>query len=226
MSKPHVNKSASTDLSRGKWIKREPVTDLGRRIISATVEEFSRQGIAGARVGTITRRAGTTDPAFYRYFTGMKQAALFIMSEYYWAPLNVRLQHYRQIASDPQSLFLTVVNTLVQSAQDDRQRPWLSESQVFRIVVANMRNAFLLPQSVAESQYLRFIDGLADIIRSGQKQKIFHSSLKPRLLAELLVATLHQLLLLEGKSHGGNRVAKKEAMSVAAALVGLTVRSL
>src|SRR5688572_14368670 len=77
---------------RRQWIKRPPTTDLGQRMISAAVQEFASKGISGARVADITRSAGTTDPAFYRYFTGVKSAALFIMSEYYWAPLNQRLR--------------------------------------------------------------------------------------------------------------------------------------
>ena len=53
-------------LGRELWIKREPVTKLGQRIVSATVEEFAAKGVLGSRVAEITRRAGTTDPAFYR----------------------------------------------------------------------------------------------------------------------------------------------------------------
>src|SRR5689334_11740249 len=104
---------------RSEWIKRDPVTDLGRRIVSATVEEFASKGIAGARVALICQRAGTTDPSFYRYFAGMKQAALYIMSEYYWAPLNTRLRHYHQITKDPAILLETAVDALIQSAEDD-----------------------------------------------------------------------------------------------------------
>ena len=79
-------------LRREQWIKRPPVTDLGHRIVSATVEEFAARGVLGARVAAITRRAGTTDPAFYRYFTGMKEAALFVMSEYYWGPAECAVE--------------------------------------------------------------------------------------------------------------------------------------
>src|SRR5262245_57461746 len=112
-------------IHRDKWIKRKPVTDLGQRIVSATVNEFAIKGVLGARVAQITRKAGTSDPAFYRYFAGIKQAALFVMSEYYWAPLNLRLSHYQQIASDPAQLFEAVLAALIQSTEDDPIRPWL-----------------------------------------------------------------------------------------------------
>ena len=96
---------AGGGLSRDELVKRKPTTELGHRIVSATVEEFAAKGVQGARVSEIARRAGTTDPTFYRYFHGLRRAALFVMSEYYWAPLNLRLEHYRQITDEPRRLF-------------------------------------------------------------------------------------------------------------------------
>ena len=207
--------------NRSEWIKREPVTDLGHRIVSATVEEFATKGVLGARVAGITRRAGTTDPSFYRYFAGMRQVALFVMSEYYWAPLNTRLRHYRQVTKDPVKLFETVVDSLIQSTEDDPSRPWLAESQVFRIVVSQMRNPFLLPESMLDSEYVAFVDEMEGIIQTGQKKALFTSNLNPRLLAQLLVTTLHQLLMLNGLPYQPVRVRMGEARKVAAILVGL-----
>jgi hypothetical protein len=57
----------------------------------------------------------------------MKEAALFVMSEYYWAPLNVRIGHYQQISQDPKSLFDAILDALIQSTADDSSRPWLAE---------------------------------------------------------------------------------------------------
>jgi AcrR family transcriptional regulator len=206
-------------LRREQWIKRQPVTDLGHRMVSATVEEFAAKGVLGARVAEITRRAGTTDPAFYRYFAGMKEAALFVMSEYYWAPLNVRIGHYQQITQDPKSLFDAILDALIQSTADDPSRPWLAESQVFRIVVAQMRNPALLPESLLDSEYLTFIKTLEEILRGGQQRGIFIQSLDASLLAPLLVNTLHGLLMLNNLPFQPVSVGTEEVKQVAALLV-------
>lgn len=207
-------------LRREQWIKRQPVTDLGQRIVSATVEEFATKGVLGARVAEITRRAGTTDPAFYRYFNGMKEAALFVMSEYYWAPLNVRISHYQQITQDAKRLFDAIVEALIQSTADDPSRPWLAESQVFRIVVAQMRNPALLPESLLDSEFLTFIKTLEEILRGGQRDGLFVGSLDAGLLAQLLVNTLHGLLMLNSLPFQPVSVGKEEVKQVAALLVG------
>jgi AcrR family transcriptional regulator len=213
-------KAGFAPLRREQWIKRQPVTDLGHRMVSATVEEFAAKGVLGARVAEIAQRAGTTDPAFYRYFTGMKEAALFVMSEYYWAPLNVRIGHYQQITQDPKNLFDAIVHALIQSTADDPSRPWLAESQVFRIVVAQLRNPFLLPESLLDSEYLAFIKTLEEILRGGQREGVFIRSLDAGLLAHLLINTLHNLLMLNSLPFQPVSVGSDEVKEVATLLVG------
>jgi AcrR family transcriptional regulator len=208
-------------VNREQWIKRQPVTELGHRIVSATVEEFAAKGVLGARIAQITRRAGTSDPAFYRYFAGIKQAALYIMSEYYWSPLNLRLMHYQQITSDPIQLFDAVLQALVQSSADDPNRPWLAESKVFRIVVVQMRNPSLLPESMLDSEYLAFIDKLEEIVRNGQQQGLFTPGVRSALLAQALVNTLHGLLMQNSLAFQPTKVQMDEMRQVAERLVGL-----
>lgn len=208
-------------LNRKQWIKREPTTDLGHRIVSATVEEFAEKGVLQARVAEITRRAGTSDPAFYQYFAGMKQAALYVMSEYYWAPLNLRLRYYQDITDDPLKLYDAVLQALIQSREDDPNRPWLAESKVFQIVVGQMRNPYLLPESVLDAEYIAFIDKLEAIINAGQKQSVFSTWLRPVLLAQLLVSTLHGLLMQNNLPYQNIIVQEEEIKRVADHLMGL-----
>jgi AcrR family transcriptional regulator len=207
--------------NREQLIKRKPVTELGHRIVSATVEEFAEKGVLGARIAQITRRAGTSDPAFYRYFAGIKQAALFIMSEYYWLPLNLRLTHYQQITSDSLQLFDAVLQALVQSTADHPSRPWLAESKVFQIVVVQMRNPSLLPESILDTEYLAFIEKLEEILRNGQQQGLFVSGIRPALLAQALVNTLHGLLMQNSLAFQPIRVQVDEMRQIAERMVGL-----
>jgi AcrR family transcriptional regulator len=215
-----VAAKARPDINRLQWIKREPNTELGHRIVSATVEQFAAKGILGARVAEITRRAGTADPSFYRYFIGLKQAALFIISEYYWAPLNLRLSHYLKISNEPARLFEAIVDALIQSAEDDHSRPWLAESQVFRIVVTQMRNPILLPESMLDSEYLTFLSKLEEVIKNGQKVNLFTKELKPDLLAQLLVSTLHGLLTLNILDGQPTSVSVTDIKKVARMVIG------
>ena len=207
-------------LSRDQWIKRRPATELGFRVVAATVEEFAANGVQGTRVAEITRRAGTTDPTFYRYFPGLRQAALFIISEYYWAPLNLRLSHFKQATEHPGQLFEAIVASLIRTAQDDPGRPWLAESKVFQIVVAERRNPILLPDSLLDAEYVGFLARLEEVIRTGQQRRIFKTEFRPALLAPLLVDALHGLLAQNAVRYQPFRVKSDEIGRVAKHLVG------
>ncbi|MBL8150903.1 MAG: TetR/AcrR family transcriptional regulator [Blastocatellia bacterium] len=208
-------------VNREVWIKRRPVTEVGRRIVGASVEEFAQKGILGARVAEIAHRAGTTDPTFYRYFIGIKQAALFIMSEYYWTRLNVRLAHYLEVTKDPLRLFEATVDALVQSSSDDPDYPWISESKVFQIVVAQMRNPALLPDSMMDSEYIGFLTKLENIIAIGQKEKVFKSNLRPMLLSSLLINSLNSLLVQKNIDYPIFKVDISEVQQTARLIVGI-----
>jgi AcrR family transcriptional regulator len=215
------NAAAKSLVSRRHWVKRRPVTDLGYRIVAATVEEFAAKGVQGARVAEITRRAGTTDPSFYRHFPGLKQAALFIISEYYWAPLNLRLSHFQQVTDDPRQLFEAIVASLIRSAADDPARVWLAESKVFQIVVAERRNPTLLPDSLLDAEYVGFLARLEEVINEGQRRHVFSTDLRPALLAPLVVDALHGLLAQNSIRYQPFRVKSDEIEQVAQLIVGL-----
>jgi len=208
--------------SRGRreLVKRAPESELGHKVLAATVEEFAAKGIQGTRIAEICRRLGATDTTtFYRYFLGLRQAALFIISEYYWLPLNQLLNHHQRNTDDPQKLFEIVVTGLINSAEDEKSRPWLSESKVFQIVVAESRNPLLLKDLAMNEEYVGFLARLEEIIKNGQRQKVFTTDLRPALLASLLVNSLHGLLAQNSFRFQPFHVEDEEVRRVAASLV-------
>lgn len=221
MGRNQRNTTASgTDSFRESRIKREPSTDLGRRLISATVEAFAEKGILGARVAEITRAAGTTDPAFYRYFPSLRDAALFIISEYYWRPLNQRVAHFGQATRDARALFEAVVTALLRSAEDDPATPWLDESKVFPIVVSQMRNPFLLPDSLLDPEYAAFLATLEKLFRDGRRQGCFAPGPRSTVMAHSLVTAIHGLLGTNAVSLEGVTFREEEIRRVAYRLAG------
>jgi AcrR family transcriptional regulator len=205
---------------RLRLIRREPVTAQGQKLVAAVVDEFAQKGVQGSRISEICRRAGTTDPTFYRYFVGVREAALFVIGEYYWAPLNQRLKHYRQISDDPEKLFEAVVTTLIRSTSDDPARPWLAESKIFQIVVAESRNPVLMPDLVLDEEYVEFLQHLEKIIEEGQRDGIFRPDLRPALVGATLVTSLHGILALNNLPSGNFRFAEDEVRAIASNIVG------
>ncbi len=204
-------------------IKRDPNSDLAHRLISSTVEAFAEKGILGARVAEITHAAGTTDPAFYRYFPSIRDSALYIIGEYYWRPLNQRITHFQEVTNDPRQIFEAVLAALVRSTEDDHSRPWLAESKVFRVVVSELRNPFLLPDSLLDSEYLKFLGTLEGLFRDGQEKGCFDRRLRPVVMAHSLVMTLHGLFVENALSPRSLNISEEEIREVAYRLVGFEV---
>jgi AcrR family transcriptional regulator len=204
-------------------IKRDPGSDLAHRLISSTVEAFAEKGILGARVAEITHAAGTTDPAFYRYFPSIRDSALYIIGEYYWRPLNQRIAHFQEVTSDPVQIFEAVLAALVRSTEDDHSRPWLAESKVFRIVVSELRNPFLLPDSLLDAEYLKFLKTLETLFRDGQAKGCFDPRLRPVVMAHSLVMTVHGLFVENALSPRSLHISEEEIREVAFRLVGFEV---
>jgi AcrR family transcriptional regulator len=215
--KQSVEDSGAVSESR---VKREFVTELSRRILKATVDEFATKGILGARVASITQTAGVTDPAFYRYFPSLRDAALHILNNYYWRPMNQRVDLFQNVTTDPVMLFEAVIKTLIQSSEDTSNLPWIPASKVFQIAVAQMRNPFLLPDSLLDPEYLSFLRKLASILQEGQIQGDFTAAIRPEVLARTLISSLHGLLVERQIAPNEFRVDEAEIRHVAWQLVG------
>ncbi|MBX7223949.1 MAG: TetR/AcrR family transcriptional regulator [Blastocatellia bacterium] len=203
------------------YVKRELVTELSRQLFKATVEEFAGKGILGARVASITQAAGVTDPAFYRYFPSLRDAALYVLSVHYWKPLNQKLDNFQRVTSDPVLLFEAVVRALIESSADNSNQPWVPAGLVFRIAVAHLRNPFLLPDSLLDPEYQRFLEKLAFIIQEGQSQGRFQAAIASATLARTLVNSLHGLLVEQQIAPSHFTPQAEECQMVARQLVGL-----
>src|SRR5262249_42124854 len=106
------------------------------------------------------------------------------------------------------------------SAEDDPSRPWLAESNVFQIVVAESRNPFLLPEAALDTEYVSFLATLETTIRDGQKKRLFSSAFLPALVASLLVDTLHGVLARRAHGHRGFNVNENAVWRLAYHIAG------
>jgi hypothetical protein len=199
IKQPPTVMSGRKSICREQWLNQLPTTIAGQRIIRAAIEEFASHGIAPDCIHQIAKRAGTSRSTFYRYFHGYREAALFIISEYYWAPLNLYLGYLvHQTSSNTAQQFDSVLQMVTQPPGSKPSHSQSVESMIFKVVLSQMYNPDLLPESVLDNEYLGFIDKFSKIIEKGQKEGLFLSTLRPTTMAELLVFTLQGLIIQNG----------------------------
>lgn len=178
----------------GLRLKRE-LTPAGQRIVQAVTECVAERGFAATRIRDITDAAGTTEAAFYRFFTDLEQAVLYVIHQY-WRRLNRIAAAYRRIQREPLQLLDSLIGELLVSHADDPETAE-DEAQVFRIVVREMRSPELSQRILSEPEYRRFVNHCTAIIRLAQRQGKLPRELNAKLLGELLTPFVHKILFLQ-----------------------------
>jgi AcrR family transcriptional regulator len=202
---------------RDRELKRE-LTPAGRRIVQSVIECVAERGFAGTRIRHITKAAGTSEAAFYRFFTDLGQAVLFIIRQYYWRRLNRIVAAYRRAQGEPLQLLDSIIGELLISHADDPETAE-DEAKVFRIVVREIGSPELGQQILLDPEYRRFVSDCTAIIRLAQRQGKLPRHLNAKLLGELLVPLLHAILLRRTVS-GIYHASEAEARRVVWQLLG------
>jgi len=177
-----------------KELKRD-LTGVGRRIVHAVIECVADKGFDATRIRDITNLAGTSEAAFYRFFTDLGQAVLYVIRHYYWERLNQRVVAYQHVQHDPIALLEGIINELFISHADNPNTDE-DESKVFRIVVSEIQSPELGGVILSDPEYRRFIDSCAEILGHAQEEKMLSNKLSAEFSAELLAPFIHTILLL------------------------------
>lgn len=183
------------DSKAGKDELKRALTPVGQRLLQGVIECVAERGTAPTRIRDITNAAGTTEAAFYRFFTDLEQAVLYVIRQY-WRRLNRVAAAYRRIQSEPMQLLDHLIGELLVSHADDPETAE-DEAKVFRIVVREMRSPELSQKILADPEYRRFVNTCVAIIRSAQRQGKLSQKLSAKLLGELLVPVVHKVLFLQ-----------------------------
>jgi AcrR family transcriptional regulator len=175
-------------------LKRE-LTPAGRRIVQAVIECVAERGLSATRLRDVTTAAGTAEAAFYRFFTDLDQAVLYIIHQY-WRRLNRVAAAYQRTQREPLQLLECIIEELLASHRDDPDTAE-DEAKVFRIVVHEMRSPTLSQRILLDPEYRRFVSRCTAVIRLAQRQAKLSQRLTARLLGELLVPFTHKVLFLQ-----------------------------
>ncbi len=62
--------------------RKQKMAETRERLLNAAVDEFSREGYAGANINNVTRAAGVATGTIYNYFPGKQELMLAVLSEF------------------------------------------------------------------------------------------------------------------------------------------------
>ncbi|MBI1307394.1 MAG: TetR family transcriptional regulator [Bacteroidetes bacterium] len=154
----------------GIYIKDPESSELGRRIISGSIELMEEIGFDAFTFRKLAASAGTTEASVYRYFENKHKLLLYLVA-WYWAWLEYRLVFVTANVEPAKERLKRSVELLVQETEQDGQFAHINEIKLHHIVVAESVKVYLTPDVDHENRigafqrYKRLVERISDIVR-------------------------------------------------------------
>ncbi len=209
------------DLNERLYLRDPQGTDLGRRLLAASVQLFDEIGFESFTFKKLAQAMGSTEASLYRYFENKHRLLSYLVS-WYWAWLRFRVQYALHNVADPRQRLRLALTTVVEASRDDPATPDLDEAALYRVVVAEASKAYLTKGVDADNQaglfqeYKRLAADLTQVL-----QAINPTYAHPHALAStLLEAARKQFFFAQHlpslTDEGGHELAFLEHLALAA----------
>ncbi len=164
---------ARTKLHTG--IRRDQLTD-------ATITLLAEQGLGGLSVAAVARRIGLTASAIYRHFPS-KDAILDAVLDRVRERLHGAIAAARAEAPDPIEALHRLLERHMQLIRDNRALPRIVLSDEYHVGHPERRERLL-------SVFVGYLEGVAEIVRQGQREGLVRSDVNARSLAVLFLGLI------------------------------------
>lgn len=154
------------------------------RIIQAATRIFARKGFYQAKVSEIAREAGVADGTIYLYFENKDDILISLFEEQMKAVLkNMRARV---------SILKSPVRRLEQFALGHLQLIEQNKDMA-EIIQVELRQSSKFMKRYKNEQFARYLDLIAEIIRDGQAQGVFHPDVVPDLAKRAIFGALDEM---------------------------------
>lgn len=179
------------ELNSDLYIKNPEDSDLGRKIISQSIEMIHRHGFEAFTFKKLANQISTTEAGIYRYFENKHRLLLYLIS-WYWNWLHLQIRLTTNNLTDPFVRLKKVIDLLSAKVQDDKTTTHVNETTLHQVVIAEGSKAYLT-HHVDEDNELQFFKPykdlvalLADMIQACNKKYNY-----PRSLATTIIEMAH-----------------------------------
>lgn len=156
------------------------------RLLAAGKALFARVGYESTATALIAKDAGTSESQLIRYF-GSKAGLLHGIFEEHWRPLNSRIHDLLTDAADGRAAVVAVCSTILKAFEDDEDLAtiFLFEGRRIRGDAHGV---------VLSAGFIEFADVVKRLIKRGQKDGSFATSLEPPAVAAALMGAVEGMV--------------------------------
>jgi len=148
--------------------KNPEETDLGKRILSKSIELVEEMGYEHVTFKKIGLAIESTEASVYRYFQNKHQLLAYLIN-WYWGWLEVKMAQEFMMLNSAEDKLKRAIELLVLPMDEDERIPHIDEGTLQRLVVAEYPKIYLTKEVDAENEvgyflgYKRICDTLGNL---------------------------------------------------------------
>ncbi|GAA0873217.1 TetR/AcrR family transcriptional regulator [Gangjinia marincola] len=188
--------SLKIELTDKLYVKDPESSDLGKRILSASIEMIHELGFEQFTFKKLGTAIGSNESSIYRYFEN-KHKLLLYLTNWYWGWMELQLVLATNSIDNSQKKLHKAIEILTQEIQQDSSYGHINESKLHKILIEEYSKSFLTKEVDKENKegyfmvYKRLAMHLSKMIQSVNSTYPYPSSLA----STILEGSLHQQFL-------------------------------
>lgn len=145
--------------------KNPEETDLGRRILSKSIELMEQMGYEQVTFKKIAFAIDSTEASVYRYFQNKHQLLAYLIN-WYWGWLEVKLSQEFIVLNSPEHKLRRAIEIFAQPMDEDSRIQHIDESTLHRVVIAEYPKIYLTKEVDVENKegYFQGYNRICDIL--------------------------------------------------------------
>ncbi|OGX81899.1 TetR family transcriptional regulator [Hymenobacter lapidarius] len=159
------------DLNNHLYLRDPQTTDLGRRVLAASVQLFDEIGFEAFTFKKLATLLGSTEASVYRYFENKHRLLTYLVS-WHWSWLRFRMSVALHNVSDPCQRLHHALRAVCEASTNDPATPDFDEAALYRVVMAEASKAYLTKEVDADNraglfrEYKRLVADLVAVIQA------------------------------------------------------------
>tara|TARA_B110000196_G_scaffold87999_1_gene76327 strand:- start:721 stop:1401 length:681 start_codon:yes stop_codon:yes gene_type:complete len=174
------------------FIKNPDSSELGRRIISNSIELIEDIGFESFTFKKLGKKIGSPECTIYRYFENKQKVLLYITS-WYWCWLEYKMVFATANIYDDELKLKMAIEVLTETVEQDMSFSHINEFLLNRIVISESVKSFFTKEVDSDNEagvfkvYKRIVQRVSDMILSINKEFEY-----PHMLVSIVIEGAHQ----------------------------------
>ena len=141
----------SITISDAVYLKDPETSDLGRRILTGSIDLLDEIGLEQFTFRKLGKHIGSTEASIYRYFENKHKLLLYLVM-WYWGWMEYRLVFTLANVEAPEDRLRRAIRLLTEQVVEDSSFSHINEVKLNRIVVAESLKAYLTREVDADNK--------------------------------------------------------------------------